>query len=327
MKALVLGGTVFLGVALREALLARGHEVTLFNRGVTAPPPAGARSVRGDRTISFDALEGERYDAVLDTSGYLPHVVDRSARFFASRASRYLFVSTISVYDATRDVLDEDSPVLPLPEGASRTQMTPDTYGPLKTLCERSVASWFRERATILRPGLIVGPHDPTDRFTYWPVRFARGGNVLAPGTPDRRVQFVDVRDLAAFAVALLERGAGGAYNVTSPPGRFAMGDVTAACANAARVPSRVVWAPDEFLLERKVAPWIDLPLWIPPSLGIPGMLNVDVRRALVAGFKIRSLDRTVRDALAWARTRPLSHQWRAGLSHDREAELLAELN
>ena len=325
MKALILGGTAFLGIALRETLKARGHEVTLFNRGKTASAPAGARTIHGDRTLGLEALGAERFDAILDTSGYLPHVVERSARFFAGRTDRYVFVSSISVFDTSPEEIDEHSFMPPLPEGASRTSMTWETYGPLKAMCERIVIGTFRQRATVLRPGLIVGPHDPTDRFTYWPVRFARGGDVLAPGTPERPIQIVDVRDLAEFIVHLCERGRGGDYNVVTPPGALAMGDVTTACANAARVPSRVVWVDDDFLLERKVEPWMGLPLWIPPQLNEPGFYNVNVRKALVAGLRTRPLARTAHDTLAWALTRPKDRTPRAGITADRERELLSE--
>jgi 2'-hydroxyisoflavone reductase len=323
-KALVIGGTAFLGIHVTHELRDRGHEVTHFNRGRTNPNSApGVRTVIGDRTAGFDALEAERFDAVVDTCGYLPPVVERSARFFAGRTGRYVFVSSISVYDDHLEEGFEDSPMPPLAEGASVTELAIENYGPLKALCERVVASTFRGRATIVRPGLIAGPNDRTDRFTYWPVRFDRGGEILAPGVPGRAVQFVDVRDLARFVVHLVERGAGGDYNVTSPQGAFTMGGVMEACAAAARTPGAVTWVDDEFLTAQGVAPWMDLPLWIPPSENMPGFMNYNVRKALTAGLTIRPLEETVRDTLAWARTRPKDHEWRAGLTAARETELL----
>ena len=325
-SALILGGTAFAGIALREALLRRGFDVTLFNRGVTAAtPPEGVRTVTGDRTHGFDGLENEHFDAVIDTSGYLPHVVERSSDFFRERCKRYVFVSSISVFDATHEELDEASPMPPLPDGASRTEMTPETYGPLKALCEGVVADAFGSRATIVRPGLIVGPNDRTDRFTYWPVRMARGGQVLAPGAPERRAQFVDVRDLAEFLVGLVERAVPGDFNVTSPQGLFTLGDVLATCASVADVPSHVTWVDDGFLVENQVAPWTGLPLWIPPSEGIPGLLNANVRKAVDAGLTIRPLRRTAADTLAWAMQRPSDYVPRCGLSAEREAELLQQ--
>jgi 2'-hydroxyisoflavone reductase len=322
-RVLILGGTAFLGIHLTNELLMRGHEVTQFNRGRTGTAPAGVRTVTGDRAIGFEGLENERFDAVVDTSGYLPHVVEKSARFFEPRCGRYMFVSSISVYDDKNEEGFEDSPMLPLPPGASRTEMTPETYGPLKAACERIVVSTYRERATIVRPGLIVGPNDRTDRFTYWPVRFARGGDILAPGEPEAPVQFVDVRDLAQFMVHLLERNAGGDYNVTSPQNTFTMGGVMDACANAARVPHTVHWLEHEYLTGKGVEPWMDLPLWIPPSENMPGFMNYNVGRALGAGLTIRPLAETVRDTLAWAQTRPRDYVARAGITPEREAELL----
>jgi 2'-hydroxyisoflavone reductase len=323
-RVLILGGTAFLGVHLTNDLLAHGHEVTHFNRGRSGTAPPGVRAINGDRAIGFAGLENDRFDAVVDTSGYLPHVVEKSVRFFEPRCARYTFVSSISVYDDKNEEGFEDSPMLPLPPGASRTEMTPETYGPLKAACESIVASAFRERATIVRPGLIVGPYDRTDRFTYWPVRFARGGEILAPGVAEAPVQFVDARDLAAFMVRLIERNAGGDYNVTSPQGAFTMGDVMDACANAARVPHTVRWVDHEFLTGQGVAPWMDLPLWIPPSENMPGFMNYNVRRALAAGLSIRPLGDTVRDTLAWALARPRDYVARAGITAEREAELLA---
>ena len=324
MRVLILGGTAFLGVHVTNDLLAHGHEVTHFNRGLTGEARASARTIHGDRAIGFAGLENERFDAVVDTSGYLPYVVEKSARFFEPRCGRYLFVSSISVYDGKNEEGFEDSPMLPLPPGASQTEMIPETYGPLKAACERIVASAFRYRSTIVRPGLIVGPLDRTDRFTYWPVRFARGGEILAPGTPEEPVQFVDVRDLARFMVHLLERNTGGDYNVTSSQNAFTMGGVMDACANAARVRHIVRWVEHEYLTGRGVAPWMDLPLWIPPSENMPGFMNYNVRRALGAGLTIRPLAETVRDTLAWALTRPRDYVARAGITPEREAELLA---
>jgi 2'-hydroxyisoflavone reductase len=322
-RVLILGGTAFLGVHLTNELLRRGHEVTHFNRGKTGSPAAGVRTITGDRTIGFDGLQDERFDAVIDTSGYVPHVVDLAARFFESRTDRYAFVSTVSVYDLSLGELLETSPKPPLPADADPTVLTMDIYGPLKTLCEAAVNGAYGDRSTIVRPGLIVGPFDPTDRFTYWPVRFARGGEVLAPGTPDRATQFVDARDLAIFTVHLLERDASGVYNVTSPQNHFTLGGVMTACAAVAGVPSTVRWVADEVLVEKGVAPWTDLPLWVPPSSAIPGLLNTSVTKALDAGLTIRPLEETVRDTLDWSKTRG-DHQPKVGLSEERELEVLS---
>ena len=228
MRMLLLGGTVFVGRALTDAALARGHEVTHLHRGRSAPPDPRVETLRGDRTVEpFPGAAAARaWDAVIDTSGYLPQVVARSAS--ALRASgRYAFVSSISVYAGMQ--FGEDAPVreapAPLPEA-----WTPETYGGLKAACESVVRATFADRALIVRPGLIAGPHDPTDRFTWWPERVARGGAVAAPGRPGRRVQLIDARDLASWMIAALERGAHGTYNATGPACPVEMGALLEAC-------------------------------------------------------------------------------------------------
>ncbi|HKU82177.1 MAG TPA: NAD-dependent epimerase/dehydratase family protein, partial [Candidatus Tumulicola sp.] len=185
MRVLILGGTAFLGIHVTDALRSGGHEVTHFNRGRKAPLDDVA-AVRGDRTVGFHGLEAERFDAVVDTSGYLPADVARSTEFFRERTQRYVFVSSVSVFDSSAERIVESSPMPPLPSGASESDVTAETYGPLKAACERIAVERFGPRATIVRPGLIAGPHDPTDRFTYWPMRLLRGGEVLAPGEPER---------------------------------------------------------------------------------------------------------------------------------------------
>jgi 2'-hydroxyisoflavone reductase len=325
-RALILGGTAFLGIALRESLQRQGYAITLFNRGLTdSSTPDGMRVVRGDRTRGFDALDGETFDAVIDTSGYFPHEVAQSARYFAARTGRYVFVSTVSVYDLKQPAVDEDSPTPALPAGETRYLVTGDSYGPLKAMCERIVESTMREKSTVVRPGLIVGPHDRTDRFTYWPLRFARGGEVLAPGVPAAPIQIVDVRDCADFIVRLVDRNRSGEYNVVSAPGTFAMDDVMTTCAHASRVPSSVSWVDDEFLLKRGVEPWTGLPLWLPPSLGLNGFMHVSTRKAQNAGLHIRPLSQTVRDTLAWALTLGRNRTRRAGITPQRETQLLQE--
>jgi 2'-hydroxyisoflavone reductase len=321
MNVLVLGGTIFLGRALVTALTGRGHRVTTFTRGVhpTADAPTATR-LFGDREGDLSALPTSGWDAVVDTSGYRPAVVRASAEHLRA-AGCYAFVSTISVYDETVPEIREDSPLAPLPAGV--TENSPEAYGPLKARCEDVVRDVFDGRAIVARPGLIVGPHDPSDRFTYWPERAARGGTMLAPAPAERFVQFIDVRDVARFLVRAIEMGASGDFNVTGLPQATTMGDVVAASRAAAGVPSEVVWIGDEFLVLHGVGPWMELPLWIPDSAGLPGFANADVTRAIANGLLIRALADTVGDTLAWASTRPLSAVRKAGLSAEREAELL----
>ncbi len=218
MRILILGGTVFVGRHLVEAALARGHEVTLFNRGQHGPDLyPGVEKLRGDRDGGLDALRGRRWDAAIDTCGYVPRIVRASATLLANAVDHYTFISSVSVYpEAHTRHLDEDSPVGAL-DDESVEDVTPETYGPLKALCEQAAEGAMSGRALTIRPGLIVGPHDPTDRFTYWPRRVAQGGEVLAPGRPERPVQIIDARDLAAWTLQLVASGARGVYNATGP--------------------------------------------------------------------------------------------------------------
>jgi 2'-hydroxyisoflavone reductase len=237
MRLLVLGGTTFAGRHLVELALERGHDVTLFNRGQTGPGLfPDVERVLGERAGDLAGLRGRRFDAVADMSGYLPADVERSAALLAETAGRYLFVSSRSVYaDHSFPGANEDSPIGELPEGEPDDEVTAESYGPLKARCEQAVLDAFGDRAVILRPGLIVGPHDPTGRFTYWPRRVAEGGDVLAPEPPGQPIQVIDARDLAAFALDLLERGTGGTFDVVSPAGMLTLGGVLDACPQASQ--------------------------------------------------------------------------------------------
>jgi nucleoside-diphosphate-sugar epimerase len=317
-RLLVLGGTKFLGRAAVEAALARGHEVTLFNRGETNPELfPEAEKLRGDRTGDLAELRGREWDAVLDPSGYVPAVVRASAELLAGAAGHYLFVSSISVYASLAAPNDEESPLGELGE-LPDDRLTEDysNYGPLKALCEEAVAEGFGERHAIVRPGLIVGAHDPTGRFTYWPHRIARGGDVLAPAPPERQVQFIDVRDLGSWLVDLSERRATGTYNATHPGRPWA--EVLETCREVAGSDAAFTWVPDGFLAEREVGEWMELPMWVHSS-DDAGIHEAAVSRAIAAGLTFRPLEDTVRDTLELAQTTD-----DAGLEPEREAELLA---
>ena len=321
MKLLILGGTVFLGRHIVDVALRRGHAVTLFNRGRRNPDLfPEVEKLRGDRDGGLDALRGRRWDAVIDPSGYVPRLVRASAELLADAVGHYTFISSLSVYaDNRRPGIAEDYPVGRLAD-ASVEQITAETYGPLKALCEQAAEAALPGRVLTVRAGLIVGPHDPTDRFTYWPARLVRGGEVLAPGRPDYRVQFVDVRDLADWIVRGVEARLTGVFNATGPEGVLTLGELLEACRGAARL----TWVGEQFLLDQKVAPWSELPLWIPDSdPDSVGFSAFDCGKALAAGLTFRPLAETVRDTLAWAATRPADHPWRAGLTPEREAELL----
>jgi 2'-hydroxyisoflavone reductase len=254
MNILLIGGTRFVGRHIADALTARGHRVMLFNRGTHAQVHADLEQVHGDRKHDLSRLDGRTWDAVVDTCGYTPDAVEASARYFADRAKRYVFMSTISVYDHERtDGPGEDAPLMQLPEGADPAEYSDERYGALKALCEQQVLRIFGDRAAILRPGLITGPFDHTDRFTYWPLRFDEGGDVLAPPA-ETRVRYIDARDLAAFAVHLLESERGGVYNCVTPPGSVTFGALAEACmAEASAEDAQPVWVSEEFLALHEV--------------------------------------------------------------------------
>jgi 2'-hydroxyisoflavone reductase len=308
LKLLVLGGTKFLGRAIAEAALARGDELTLFTRGRTNPELfREAEHLHGDRDGDLAALAGRRWDAVLDTSGYVPRLVRESAELLRD-SGRYVFVSSVSVYADFSTGPTEESPVAELGDmSADEIAADYSNYGPLKALCETEVERVFGDRALIVRPGLIVGPHDPTGRFTYWARRVARGGEVLAPGPPERRVQFVDARDLGAWIVGAAERGLGGTFNATNEGVRW--GELLDG--------ADVTWVADEFLQEHEVGAWMELPLWLHDG-EYRGMHETDVSRAVAAGLRFRPVAETLRDAADAPEAEGV------GLSPEREAELLA---
>lgn len=322
MKILVLGGTHFVGRAFVEVALARKHKLTLFHRGKTgADLFSEAEHIHGDRDGDLAKLDGN-WDAVVDTCGYLPRLVRASAEHLFERAHRYLFVSTVSVYsDLSKVGIKENSPKGVI-DDESVEEITAESYGPLKVLCEKAVEDLFPGRSMIVRPGLIVGPHDPTDRFSYWPGRALRGGEALAPGHPVCKVQFIDVGDLAKFMLQLLEGGGAGAYNCICDP--LPMGDLLAACRKTAGGDIHWTWISDAFLEDQDLAPWTGIPMWIPeldPKSG--GLFQVDNSRAKQAGLAMRSLGETVSRTTDWLRTRPKDHKWKAGPSAEHEAELL----
>lgn len=326
MKILILGGTVFLGRHVVEAALARSHEVTLFTRGQHNPDLfPGVEKLRGDRDGSLDVLRGRSWDAAIDTSGYVPRVVAASADLLRDSVGHYSFVSTLSVYtDVSRPGMDESAPVGTL-EDESVEEITGETYGPLKALCEKAVEERLRGRTLVVRPGLIVGPDDPTDRFTYWPVRVARGGDVIAPGRLDRAIQVIDVRDLAQWMVSMTERQAAGVFNATGPDYVLTMGTLLDACRAVSGSDARFVWVDETFLLDRDVTPWTELPLWVPDTPEYAGFNAVDCSKATGAGLVFRPISDTIDDTLVWTETRPPDHEWRAGMAPEREQEILRE--
>jgi nucleoside-diphosphate-sugar epimerase len=318
-KLLLLGGPRFLGRAVAGAALARGHDLTFFNRGRTnAGLYPDTEKLVGDRTSDLSALTGREWDAVVDTSGYLPRDVRASAEMLAGSVGLYCFVSSVSVYADFSQPVDEESALARL-GNLPDDEITDETYGPLKALCEKVVRDVFDREACVVRPGLIVGPHDPTGRFTYWPHRFARGGDVLAPAPPDAPTQFVDVRDLGEWMVSLCERRVGGVFNATHSG--VSWDELLDTCRAVAGVDTTITWVSRDFLIEQGVGQWMELPLWIDSQEPEAAYFDrVDVSRALAAGVSFRPLEETVHGALKHAETTDA-----AGLAPEREAALLAE--
>jgi 2'-hydroxyisoflavone reductase len=326
MKLLIIGGTRFVGRHLAQAALARGDSVTLFNRGQSGAAPDGVEQRTGDRRADLSALAAGRWDAVVDTCGYLPREVAAMAAALGSRVGRYLFVSSVSVYASTAQGNTEDDAVGTIDDPDTEV-VDGRSYGPLKALCESALRLAQGTQATVVRPGLIVGPHDPTQRFTYWPARLARardGEPVLAPGRPDAPVQVIDARDLAAFMLRLIDDDRAGVFHAVGET--LTMGRVLEACAQAAGVRPDWRWIDMSTLQARGLQPWSDLPLALPDDAGHAGFMRTDARRARSAGLSTRPLDQTVADTLAWWRTLPPQAQVfdRAGLSPDRERGVLA---
>jgi 2'-hydroxyisoflavone reductase len=318
-KLLVLGGTKFLGRAAVEEALARGHEVTLFNRGETNPELfPETEKLRGDRSADLSALSGRSWDAVIDPAGYIPHVVRASAELLADAVDHYVFISSISAYAEQSGPNEENSRLAELGDWpADELVMTEDggNYGPLKVLCEQVVAEVFSNRHANIRSGLLVGAHDPTGRFTYWPHRVARGGDVLAPGTPERKVQLIDVRDSASWILNVAEQRVCGTFNATHPG--LPWEDVLETARESTGSNATFVWVSDDFLGEHEVGEWMELPLWLRDPEWV-GMHMADVTKALDAGLTFRPLEETIRETLELAE--PTDD---AGLAPEREAELL----
>jgi 2'-hydroxyisoflavone reductase len=329
LKILVLGGTVFLGRHLVGAALERGHEVAMFNRGRSNPElfPDVERLV-GDRDGDLAALDRGVWDAVVDLSGFVPRQVRSVAERLGGRAGHYTFLSSVSVYGITQFDKSEDARVLELEDPAGE-DVNRD-YGALKALCERTAEELYPGRVLNVRSGLIAGPHDPTNRFTYWPLRLARGGEVLVPAAQNCPVQYIDARDEAAWILDMAERGAPGTFNVTGPESRLTLGELLQSCLDVTGADARFTWIPEGFLGGHEVQPWTDLPLWLPAKMATGHVCPVE--RALAAGLRLRPLEETIADTLAWARQAGPTHpqvdaggrvRTPAGLSVEREAELL----
>jgi nucleoside-diphosphate-sugar epimerase len=338
MRLLIIGGTRFVGRHLVDAALTRDHEITLFNRGNHPSSLSGVETIHGDRNSDLAKLKGRVWDAVFDTCGYLPRAVRASAEILADSVDRYIFISSLSVYaDVSVPGIDETAPLARLTneqlEEANEIDSSGQTsavtygkmYGGLKALCEQAAEEVFSNRMLTIRPGLIVGPHDYTDRFTYWVVRVARGGQVLAGGRPDRYVQFIDVRDLTEWIVRMIENKATGIFNANGLPNNLTMESVLEECKVVSKSNASFTWATEKFLLEEKVAPWSEIPLWLPEEAAphLRGFLAINCDKAVGAGLGFRRLSDTIKDTLMWWKAECLNEGLKAGIDFDREQTLL----
>jgi len=323
---LILGGTGFLGPPLTEEALRRGWKVTHFNRGKHAAGGVpGVETLIGDRRAQLDSLRGRKWDAVVDDTGFVPKYVKMSAELLAPNVGYCLFVSTFSVYPSFVKPNDESSPTGTVPDPNVET-VTNETYGPLKALCEQYSAAAFKGRVSIVRPGYMVGPLDPTDRFTYWPVRASRGGEMLAPGTPRDPIQILDVRDLAIWMMKLVETRTNGYFNAMSPPGVFTMGDLISASERATpKSGTTVTWVSEDFLAEHWQNEQVDLPPWAPLKGDLAAVSLTPTKAAEQAGLTCRPLADTVRDTLRWFQSLPAERQQglHAALDPQKEADTL----
>ncbi len=328
MNLLILGGTQFVGRAIVEAALANGHNITLLHRGRTNPDLfPQAEHILADRDDNIAALGDRTWDAVIDVSGYIPRHVKDAAEYLADRVKRYVFISTISVYAESEETgRDENAELIDL-EDKTTEQVTGETYGGLKVLCEQAAEAAMPGRVLTIRPGLIVGPHDHTNRFTYWPVRIREGGKVLAPGDGSTPTQFIDARDLAAWIIRLVEQESTGIYNATGPDYRLTFAQLFGTCREVSGADVELVWVDDASLLENGVQPFSDLPFWIPQPQA-EAFMSISVQKAIDAGLTFRPLADTIRDTLDYVDQfaagelpgRP------AGMSREREAEILQNL-
>ena len=327
LEILILGGTGFIGPHMVREALRRGHRVTLFNRGRTNNTLfPDLETIKGDRDGGLDGLEGRQWDAVIDNSGYVPRHVRDSARLLSDNVGYYLFISSISVYADFNSRIDEDSPLGTL-DDESVEEVTGETYGPLKALCEQRGREEFgADRYAVLRPTYICGPGDHTDRFTYWPVRVSRGGEMLWPGDPADEFQIIDVRDLASFTVDCVEGRTTGTFNTVTPEGGYTMGNLLEDSQAVSGVTVEPFWVSEAFIRDQGAAANGALPIWYPKEGPDAMQFHVSGGRARAAGLHSRPVRETIRDLLAWWDTLPSERKEkpRVGLSAEREAELLA---
>ncbi|HEY9676704.1 MAG TPA: NAD-dependent epimerase/dehydratase family protein [Drouetiella sp.] len=326
MHILIIGGTVFLGRHLVLQALAAGHKVTTLNRGShNLPEQLDVEKLIDDRTKDLDSLSGKKFDAVIDTCGYDEPTVAHSVDILKDKVDSYVFISTISVYcDFLKAGLSENDPIQYSGDTASAEHGR--AYGQKKSDCEKMLLAKLGEKALIVRPGIICGSYDPTDRFTYWVERIEKGGKVIAPGQPSRAVQFIDVRDLTRWIIELVERKAHGVYNATGPRSRLSFGDFLAECIRTTGSDAEITWVSDQFLLDEKIQPFVDLPFWLPENLKeYEHLMEINCDKAYADGLKISPLAETIKTTATWNKERPVKKR-AAGLDPEMEQSLLSKL-
>jgi 2'-hydroxyisoflavone reductase len=335
LRILILGGTGFTGPHQVRYALSRGHQITLFNRGKQPHEwPGAVEELIGDRnTGDLKALESREWDVCIDNPTTLPFWVRDAGRVLHGKIKHYIFISTISVYADNLKPADESAPVASYPgkdamaETIESLRANGELYGPLKALSEKEAATQFPRKTTIIRPGLIVGPGDETDRFTYWPVRLARGGEVLAPGDGSDPVQIIDARDLAEWTIRMAEARTLGTFNATGPKHPLLMREMLTGIATAIHADAKPIWIPTDILESEKVEAWSDMPVWVPARGETAGFAKRSIAKALAAGLTFRPLDTTAAETLTWFKQQPAERQakLRAGVTPAREEEVLSK--
>lgn len=321
LKVLILGGTTFLGPHLVQELQQHGHEVTIFTRGNQSSKFANVEELQGDRDGDLKALENRNWDAIIDTSGHLPRLVRDSSKLLTNSTNHYTFISTIGVYENFyKQQIDEEYPVARL-ESESTEEITEKNYGALKAACEEVIQSHFSNHCLIIRPGLIVGPLDPTARFSYWPMRVKMSGEILAPGSPHQLLQIIDVRDLAKWIVTMVEQQAVGIYNVTGPAKAMDFQQLLQECQAITKSNSILTWVDEDFLIKHQIQDWVEIPLWLSYKRNMPGFLNVSIDKALKAGLTLRPISETIKVILDEDNNQDNSYQ--IGLNAEKERLLL----
>ena len=324
MNILILGGTVFMGIQLVNYAQKRNHNVTIFNRGKRNPDIfPDVEKLIGDRSGDLAPLKGRKFDAVIDTCGHVPGIVRKSAELLKDNTDNYTFISSISAYsDFSKHGQDESGETCKITDGNTE-EMTMENYGAMKVLCENVVTEVFGDRALNIRPGLIVGENDWSDRFTYWIHRIDQGGKVLVPDGKKDRVQFIDVKDLSEWTIKMAEGKKSGLYNATGPDYKLTFEEFINVCQKVTGSKAEIIWAKEKFLLDENITPWMELPMWVTEA--DQGINNIDISKAIKDGLTFRPLEETLRDTLKFDKSRK-DYTLKAGLKPEREAEVISKL-